>query len=148
MPELSDDPRWWQDAVIYQIYPRSFRDADGDGVGDLAGIVQQLDHLAELGVDALWLSPIFTSPMADFGYDVADYTDVDPVFGTLGDADRLVEAFQDGDAGAAHVQSEHFRTAQETLPRYLVETPRIVSTALEQDDWSLLGELAVRDDNH
>lgn len=87
---LSDDPRWWTDAVVYQIYPRSFRDANGDGIGDLPGVIDGLDHLADLGVDALWLSPIFPSPMADFGYDVADYCDVDPVFGTLDDVDRLV----------------------------------------------------------
>jgi glycosidase len=83
---------WWRDAVIYQIYPRSFQDSDGDGIGDLAGIESRLDHLAWLGVDALWLSPIYPSPMHDFGYDVAAYTDVDPVFGTLEDFDRLVSA--------------------------------------------------------
>jgi alpha-glucosidase len=81
---------WWQDAVIYQIYPRSFQDSDGDGVGDLRGIEQRLDHLAWLGVDALWLSPIYPSPMYDFGYDVSDYKAVDPVFGSLEDFDRVV----------------------------------------------------------
>jgi alpha-glucosidase len=83
---------WWQDAVIYQIYPRSFQDSDGDGVGDLRGVEQRLDHLAWLGVDALWLSPIYPSPMHDFGYDVADYKDVDPLFGSLEDFDSLVAA--------------------------------------------------------
>jgi alpha-glucosidase len=77
--------------VVYQIYPRSFQDSDGDGVGDLAGIRSRLDHLTWLGVDALWLSPIYPSPLADFGYDVSDYTDVDPVFGDLAGYDRLVE---------------------------------------------------------
>jgi glycosidase len=81
-----------RDGVVYQIYPRSFQDSDGDGVGDLAGIRARLDHLVWLGVDALWLSPIYPSPLADFGYDVSDYTDVDPVFGDLGDFDELVEA--------------------------------------------------------
>ena len=81
---------WWRGAVIYQVYPRSFADANGDGVGDLAGITAHLDHIASLGVDAVWLSPFFTSPMKDFGYDVADYCDVDPVFGTLADFDRLI----------------------------------------------------------
>jgi alpha-glucosidase len=86
---------WWQDGVIYQIYPRSFADADGDGVGDLRGLHQHLDHLAWLGVDALWLSPIYRSPMRDFGYDVSDHCDVDPIFGTLADADDLVAAAHD-----------------------------------------------------
>jgi alpha-glucosidase len=81
---------WWKSAVVYQIYPRSFGDTNGDGVGDLEGIRQRLDHLQWLGVDALWLSPFYRSPMADFGYDVADYCDVDPLFGTLADFDRLL----------------------------------------------------------
>ena len=80
----------WRDGVVYQIYPRSFQDSDGDGVGDLNGIRARLDHLEALGVDALWLSPIFPSPMADFGYDVADYRHIDPVFGTLADFDALL----------------------------------------------------------
>src|SRR6202049_3222502 len=83
-------PLWWQTATIYQIYPRSFADSNGDGVGDLRGIISRLDHLTELGVDALWISPIFRSPMADFGYDISDYTDIDPLFGTLADFDALL----------------------------------------------------------
>lgn len=82
---------WWQGAVIYQVYPRSFLDTDNDGVGDLPGITEKLPYIASLNVDAVWLSPFFTSPMNDFGYDVADYQDVDPLFGTLADFDRLVE---------------------------------------------------------
>lgn len=81
---------WWQRGVVYHVYPRSFADSNGDGVGDLPGITGRLDYLAELGVDAVWLSPIYTSPMADFGYDITDHTDVDPLFGTLSDFDELV----------------------------------------------------------
>lgn len=84
------DIPWWQSGVVYQIYPRSFMDSNGDGIGDLTGIEQRLDHLVDLGVDALWLSPFYTSPMKDFGYDVADYCDVDPMFGTLHDARSLI----------------------------------------------------------
>jgi alpha-glucosidase len=83
-------PHWWQSGVIYQIYPRSFQDSNGDGVGDLAGIIARLDYLVELGITALWISPIYPSPMADFGYDVADYCNIDPVFGTLAQFDQLV----------------------------------------------------------
>jgi alpha-glucosidase len=82
---------WWKGAAIYQIYPRSFADSNGDGVGDPPGIIARLDHVASLGVDAIWLSPVFTSPMRDFGYDVSDFCDIDPVFGTLDYFDALVE---------------------------------------------------------
>jgi alpha-glucosidase len=87
---VADSHLWWQNGVIYQIYPRSFMDSNGDGVGDLPGIRSRLDYVQWLGVDAIWISPIFPSPMADFGYDVADYTDIEPLFGTLGDFDRLL----------------------------------------------------------
>ncbi len=83
------DP-WWKSAVLYQVYPRSFQDSDGDGIGDLRGITARLPYLAELGVDALWLSPVFASPMADFGYDVSDYTAIDPLFGSMADFDALL----------------------------------------------------------
>jgi alpha-glucosidase len=82
--------QWWRRGIVYQIYPRSFQDGNGDGIGDLPGIHARLDYLVGLGVDAIWLSPIYPSPMADFGYDVSDYTDIDPVFGTLADFDLLV----------------------------------------------------------
>jgi alpha-glucosidase len=86
----SDSANWWRAGVIYQIYPRSFADSNGDGVGDLSGIISKLDYLQWLGIDAIWLSPINPSPMADFGYDVSNYRDIDPIFGSLADFDRLV----------------------------------------------------------
>lgn len=86
------DKDWWRGAVIYQIYPRSFQDSNGDGIGDLIGISQRMTYIASLGVDAIWISPFFTSPMKDFGYDVSDYCDVDPMFGSLADFDVVVEA--------------------------------------------------------
>jgi alpha-glucosidase len=104
---------WWRDAVVYQVYPRSFQDSDGDGVGDLAGIVSRLDHLEWLGVDAIWLSPIYPSPMADSGYDVTDHTAIDPVYGDLGDFDALVAACRGRgirvllDLVASHTSIEH-----------------------------------------
>ncbi|MFB0835935.1 glycoside hydrolase family 13 protein [Arthrobacter halodurans] len=92
MPKHAQTAPWWQDAVIYQVYPRSFADADGDGMGDLRGVAAKLPYLERLGVDALWLSPFYTSPQADAGYDVADYRDVDPLFGSLGDFDAMLAA--------------------------------------------------------
>ncbi|WP_092891108.1 alpha-glucosidase family protein [Roseicitreum antarcticum] len=84
------DPDWWRGAVIYQIYPRSFQDSNADGIGDLLGIVERLPYIASLGVDAVWISPFFTSPMKDFGYDVSDYCDVDPMFGSIADFDAVI----------------------------------------------------------
>lgn len=117
--EASPHEDWWRSAVIYQIYPRSFRDASGDGVGDLAGITAELHHVAELGVDAVWLSPFFVSPQRDGGYDVADYCDVDPLFGTLADFDALAARARDlglriiVDLVPNHCSNEHamFRAA-------------------------------------
>ncbi|WP_119840116.1 alpha-amylase family glycosyl hydrolase [Pseudooceanicola algae] len=86
----TENAQWWRGAVIYQVYPRSFQDSNGDGIGDLAGITQRMDHIAALGADAVWISPFFTSPMKDFGYDVSDYCDVDPMFGDLADFDALL----------------------------------------------------------
>ncbi|MTH99815.1 alpha-glucosidase [Roseibium sp. RKSG952] len=110
---MPGDQDWWRGAVIYQIYPRSFQDSNGDGIGDLKGVTSRLDYIAGLGVDAIWLSPFFTSPMADFGYDVSDYEDVDPMFGTLADFDEMLrEAHTRGlrviiDLVISHTSDQH-----------------------------------------
>ena len=107
------DQDWWRGAVIYQIYPRSCQDSNNDGIGDLAGIIHRMDHIASLGVDAIWISPFFRSPMLDFGYDVSDYRDVDPMFGTLGDFDALIERAHDAGIKVlialvlSHTSAEH-----------------------------------------
>ena len=82
---------WWKNAVIYQIYPRSFQDSNNDGIGDLQGIIQRLPYLEKLGIDAIWLSPVCRSPQDDNGYDISDYQDIDPMFGTLEDIDKLIQ---------------------------------------------------------
>jgi alpha-glucosidase len=89
-PETAVDRDWWRGAVIYQIYPRSYQDSNGDGIGDLQGIIERLPHIADLGADAVWISPFFKSPMKDFGYDISDYLDIDPMFGTLADFDAMI----------------------------------------------------------
>ncbi|MXW86761.1 MAG: alpha-glucosidase [Boseongicola sp. SB0667_bin_21] len=110
---LASNPDWWRGAVIYQVYPRSFQDSNGDGIGDLPGVIDRLAYIASIGVDAIWLSPFFTSPMLDYGYDVSDYRDVDPMFGTLSDFDALIDrAHQLGlrviiDLVLSHTSSEH-----------------------------------------
>ena len=95
----TDKKQWWKNAVIYQIYPRSFQDSNGDGIGDLQGIIRRLGYLEELGVDAIWLSPVYKSPMDDNGYDISDYQDIDPVFGNLKDMEQLIE-----EAGKHHIR--------------------------------------------
>jgi alpha-glucosidase len=114
-PEVrrTESMKWWQKGIIYQIYPRSFQDSNGDGVGDLPGIESRLDYLAWLGVDAIWISPVYPSPMADFGYDVSNYVDIHPLFGTLADMDRLIAAAHERDLKIIldfvpnHTSSEH-----------------------------------------
>jgi oligo-1,6-glucosidase len=114
---------WWTRAVVYQVYPRSFQDSDGDGIGDLGGVLQRLDHLADLGVDVLWLSPVYPSPQADNGYDISDYTDVDPLFGSLAQLDELIAALHARgmrlvlDLVVNHTSDEHpwFRESRASL---------------------------------
>ena len=140
---------WWRDAVIYQVYVRSFADSDGDGVGDLPGITTRLPYLRDLGVDALWITPFYTSPQNDHGYDVADYTDVDPLFGSLADADALLaRAHELGlrvvvDLVPNHTSSEHewFRAALEAGPgsperaRYLFRDGRGADGSEPPNNW-------------
>jgi len=121
---------WWQSAVIYQIYLRSFQDTDGDGIGDLAGVIQRLDYLEWLGIDVVWLTPFFPSPMADFGYDVSDHQDVDPTFGKLADLERLIKLLHERnikvliDFVAAHTSDQH---------QWFIESRR--SRASEKRNW-------------
>jgi alpha-glucosidase len=140
---------WWRDAVVYQIYPRSFADGNGDGIGDLAGVTAHLDYLHDLGVDALWLSPFYVSPQADAGYDVADYCDVDPLFGTLDDFDTMLAgAHAHGlrvivDLVPNHTSSEHawFRAALAAAPgsaeraRYMFRDGRGDNGELAPNNW-------------
>ena len=104
---------WWKSGIIYQIYPRSFKDSNGDGIGDLQGIISKLNYLKDLGIHAIWLSPCFKSPMKDFGYDISDYKDIDPIFGSLEDMDNLItEAHQRNikvilDFVANHTSDQH-----------------------------------------
>ncbi|MEA2246469.1 MAG: oligo,6-glucosidase [Solirubrobacteraceae bacterium] len=113
MPPPTDHEPWWKTAVVYQIYPRSFADSDGDGVGDLPGIMPRLDHLAALGVDVIWLSPVYPSPQDDAGYDISDYEDIEPTFGTLADFDALLAAVHERgmklvmDLVVNHTSDEH-----------------------------------------
>jgi alpha-glucosidase len=123
-PQPAPDRDWWRGAVIYQIYPRSFQDSNGDGIGDLRGILMRLPHVASLGVDAIWISPFFKSPMRDFGYDVSDYRDVDPMFGTLEDFDAVIaEAHRLGlkvmiDLVLSHTSDEHPWFRESRASRY------------------------------
>ncbi|MER5812426.1 glycoside hydrolase family 13 protein [Streptomyces sp. NPDC002033] len=138
---------WWRDAVIYQVYVRSFADSDGDGVGDLRGVRERLPHLARLGVDAVWLTPFYVSPQADGGYDVADYRAVDPLFGNLADADDLVRAAHElnlrviVDVVPNHTSERHpwFRAALADEPgaraRYLFRPGRGADGAQPPNDW-------------
>ncbi|MBW8840651.1 MAG: hypothetical protein JF608_02365 [Sphingomonadales bacterium] len=118
---------WWESGVIYQIYPRSFQDSNGDGIGDLRGIEQRLDYIAELGIDAIWLSPIFPSPMIDFGYDVVDYCGVDPMFGTREGFDRLL--------AAAHARG--LRLLLDFVPSHSSDHGSAPSSAFRSAEWPM-----------
>jgi len=149
MTATTTSTEWWRTAVIYQIYPRSFADSSGDGIGDLAGITSRLEHLAALGVDAIWLSPFYRSPQKDAGYDVADFTDVDPLFGTLADFDAMLErAHSLGlrvivDIVPNHTSSEHawFQAALASAPgsieraRYIFRDGRGPDGAEPPNNW-------------
>ena len=156
-PKRASDLAWWRHAVVYQVYVRSFADSDGDGVGDLPGITSRLPYLRDLGVDAVWLTPFYTSPQHDHGYDVADYRDVDPLFGDLGDADTLIATAHDlglkviVDVVPNHTSSEHawFRQALAAEPgspergRYIFRTGRGPDGAEPPNNWrSVFGGLA------
>ena len=94
---IKQNPDWWKNAVFYHIYPMSFKDSNGDGIGDIRGIIGELDYLVALGVDAIWLSPVYCSPLVDYGYDISDYCDIDPVFGNLDDfRELLIQAHSKG----------------------------------------------------
>ena len=107
------EANWWKEAVLYQIYPKSFKDSNGDGIGDLKGIVEKLPYLETLGIDGIWLSPVYRSPQDDNGYDISDYQDIDPIFGTMDDMDELIaEAGKRGiaiimDLVLNHTSDEH-----------------------------------------
>lgn len=123
-------PGWWTSAVVYQVYPRSFADSDGDGIGDLRGIIDHLDHIAGLGVDVLWLSPVYRSPMKDNGYDVSDYRDVDPLFGTLAELDELIDAVHD--RGMALVMDVVFNHTSDQHPWF---SEAVASPDSSRRDW-------------
>jgi alpha-glucosidase len=146
---IHDERQWWRDAVVYQVYPRSFSDSNGDGIGDIPGIIDRLDYIASLSVDAIWISPFYTSPMKDGGYDVAHYMDIDPMFGTLADADRLIkEAHARGmrvlfDIVPNHTSSEHawFLEAKESAAgspawdRYIIRPGKGPNAEIPPNNW-------------
>jgi alpha-glucosidase len=146
---LAGDENWWRQAVVYQVYPRSFKDSNGDGLGDVKGITSKVDYLADLGVDAIWLSPFYPSALADGGYDVADYRDVDPKLGTLADFDEMMAAYHKRgmrvfvDVVPNHSSNLHvwFQEALKAAPgsaardRYIFRDGKDVNGELPPNDW-------------
>lgn len=130
MAEKNQPPvDWWRQAVVYQVYPRSFYDADGDGLGELRGVTAQMGYLRRLGVDAIWLSPFYPSPLADGGYDVADYRDVDPRLGTLADFDEMVAAAHAaGIKVVVDIVPNHISTEHPWVPGGARRSPRVAGT--------------------
>ena len=139
---------WWRGGVIYQIYPRSYQDSNGDGIGDLPGITARLEHIARLGADGIWLSPFFKSPMKDFGYDVSDYCDVDPMFGTLDDFRALVaRAHELGlkvmiDQVLSHTSDQHPGSSR-AAKAATIRQGRLVCLGRRQGRWQPAQQLAV-----
>jgi len=146
---IHDEREWWRDAVVYQVYPRSFADANGDGVGDIPGIISRLDYIKDLGVDAIWVSPFYASPMKDGGYDVAHYQEVDPQFGSLADVDALIAGVHERgmrlllDIVPNHTSSEHewFQAALREGPgssaweRYIIRPGKGPNAELPPNNW-------------
>src|SRR6202049_2335529 len=129
------DNTWWKHAVIYEIYPRSFQDSNGDGVGDLNGITRRLDYLQSLGVDAIWIAPMYPSPQVDFGYDISDYENVDPRYGTLADFDRLVS-----EASKRHIRVILDMVLNHTSNQHPWFQASASSRANPRHDWDILNE--------
>jgi alpha-glucosidase len=137
------DPTWWKHAVIYEIYPRSFQDSNGDGVGDLNGITQRLDYLQSLGVDAIWIAPMYPSPQVDFGYDIANYTAIDPQYGTLADFDRLLAA-----ARAHHIRILLDMVLNHTSDKHPWFTESAASRTNPRADWYIWNDGKPTTDTH
>ena len=127
---------WWKKAVVYQVYPKSFQDSNSDGIGDLNGIMQRLDYLEELGIDAIWLSPVCKSPQDDNGYDISDYQDIDPMFGTLEDMERLIQEALDAhiyDASKIRLavkRNFRFHSALAKFLAHIIRNPHICASLI------------------
>ena len=149
---MAERNKWWKHAVIYQIYPRSFQDSNGDGIGDLQGIIRRLDYLADLGIDAIWLSPVCKSPQDDNGYDISDYQDIDPIFGSLDDMERLIGRITYGTANCRDLRA--LSSAIECLPEIRAQAAQFTQPMLREitanmdllEDIHALVELSIVDE--